>query len=167
MAGARCWSRSRSAAAGRVPTKDGVNAWSFGMHNNSNIPVEMIESQMPLTITHYGLVPGSGGEGQHRGGLGLVREWRLDSPAGIFTANMDRFRFPPYGLAGGQPGSLGRLMRVRDGVETPIAPKSDAVRLLKGDIVRLETSGGGGFGDPAARPAADVARDRELGYLKA
>lgn len=153
--------------SGASPTKDGVNAWSFGMHNNSNIPVEMIESQMPLTITHYGLVPGSGGAGQHRGGLGLVREWRLDSPAGIFTANMDRFRFPPYGLAGGQPGSLGRLMRVRDGVETPIAPKSDAVRLLKGDIVRLETSGGGGFGDPAARPAADVARDRELGYLKA
>ena len=152
---------------GANPAKDGVNAWSFGMHNNSNIPVEMIESQMPLTITHYGLVPGSGGAGRYRGGLGLVREWRLDSPAGVFTANMDRFRFPPYGLAGGQPGSLGRLSRIRDGVVTPIGPKSDGVRLLKGDIVRLETSGGGGFGDPAARDPADVARDRELGYLGA
>lgn len=150
---------------GASPTKDGVNAWSFGMHNNSNIPVEMIESQMPLTITHYGLVPGSGGEGTHRGGLGLVREWRLDSPAGVFTANMDRFRFPPYGLAGGQPGSLGKLMRIRDGVATPIAPKSDGVRLLRGDVVRLETSGGGGFGTSAARHPADAARDAALGYI--
>ncbi len=150
---------------GANPAKDGVNAWSFGMHNNANIPVEMIESQMPLTITRYGLLPGSGGAGKHRGGLGLFREWRLDSPAGVFTANMDRFRFPPYGLAGGRPGSLGRLVRIRDGAETPIAPKSDGVRLLKGDIVRLETSGGGGFGDPAARDPAEVARDRTLGYV--
>ncbi|NMJ43752.1 hydantoinase B/oxoprolinase family protein [Roseomonas sp. JC162] len=150
---------------GANPAKDGVNAWSFGMHNNANIPVEMIESQMPLTITRYGLLPGSGGAGKHRGGLGLFREWRLDSPAGVFTANMDRFRFPPYGLAGGRPGSLGRLVRIRDGAETPIAPKSDGVRLLKGDIVRLETSGGGGFGDPAARDPAEVAHDRTLGYV--
>jgi N-methylhydantoinase B/oxoprolinase/acetone carboxylase alpha subunit len=149
---------------GAGPAKDGVNAWSFGMHNNANIPAEMIESQMPLTITRYGLLPGSGGAGKQRGGLGLFREWRLDSPAGVFTANMDRFRFPPYGLAGGGPGSLGRLVRIRDGVETAIAPKSDGVRLLKGDIVRLETSGGGGFGDPAARDPAGAARDKELGY---
>lgn len=152
---------------GAGPARDGVNAWSFGMHNNANIPVEMIESQMPLTITRYGLLPGSGGMGQHRGGLGLFREWRVDSPAGVFTANMDRFRFPPYGLAGGEPGSLGRLVRIRGGVETPIAPKSDGVRLLRGDIVRLETSGGGGFGDPAVRDPAEVARDRELGYVGA
>jgi N-methylhydantoinase B/oxoprolinase/acetone carboxylase alpha subunit len=135
------------------------------MHNNANIPIEMIESQMPLTITRYGLLPGSGGAGAHRGGLGLHREWRLDGPGGVFTANMDRFRFPPYGLAGGGPGSLGRLMRIRDGVATPIAPKSDGVRLQRGDIVRLETSGGGGFGDPAARDPAAAARDVALGYV--
>ena len=151
---------------GASPAKDGVNAWSFGMHNNSNIPIEMIESQMPLTITYYGLKPDSGGDGQYRGGLGLIREWRVDSPAGIFTANMDRFRFPPYGLAGGKPASLGRLMRIRDGQETPIAPKSDAVRLLKGDIVRLETSGGGGFGDPSRRSAEQRKADHALGYVK-
>jgi len=71
---------------------------------------------------------------------------------------------PPYGLAGGKPGSLGRLTRVRAGEETPIAPKSDGVALRRGDIVRLETSGGGGFGDPASRNAAAIARDRALGY---
>jgi N-methylhydantoinase B/oxoprolinase/acetone carboxylase alpha subunit len=57
-------------------------------------------------------------------------------------------------------------MRIRDGLETPIAPKSDAVRLLKGDIVRLETSGGGGFGDPAKRSAEQRHADHALGYVK-
>jgi N-methylhydantoinase B len=150
---------------GASPTRDGANAWSFGMHNNANIPVEMIESQMPLTIVRYSLSPGSGGAGAHRGGLGLVREWRIDSPTCTLTANMDRFRFPPYGLAGGAPGSLGRLFRIRDGVATPIPPKSDAILLRKGDVLRLETSGGGGFGNPRTRAAADVARDRALGYI--
>lgn len=149
---------------GAAPAKDGVNAWSFGMHNNSNIPVEMIESGMPLTITRYGLIPGSGGAGQYRGGLGLYREWRVESPSAVFTANMDRFRFPPYGLAGGGPGSLGKLLRIRDGVATPIAPKSDGVMLKRGDIVRLETSGGGGFGDAGQRAQDATARDTALGY---
>jgi N-methylhydantoinase B/oxoprolinase/acetone carboxylase alpha subunit len=57
------------------------------------------------------------------------------------------------------------LLRIRDGQETPIAPKSDAVRLLKGDIVRLETSGGGGFGDPIRRSAEQHKADRALGYV--
>ncbi len=150
---------------GAHPSKDGANAWSFGMHNNANIPIEMIESQMPLSITRYGLVPDSGGAGEHRGGLGLVREWRVESPTCVVPANMDRFRFPPYGLAGGQPGSLGRLLRLRAGEETPIPPKSDGVLLRRGDIIRLETSGGGGFGNPERRDPVAAARDRALGYV--
>lgn len=150
---------------GAHPKKDGVNAWSFGMHNNANIPIEMIEATMPLAITRYGLLPDSGGAGRFRGGLGLVREWRVESVSCVFTSNMDRFRFPPYGLAGGSPGSLGRLTRIRGGVETPIGPKSDGVALRRGDIVRLETSGGGGFGDPGRRKPAAAERDRALGYV--
>jgi N-methylhydantoinase B/oxoprolinase/acetone carboxylase alpha subunit len=150
---------------GGHPTKDGVNAYAFGMHNNANIPIEMIESQMPLTITSYGLVPDSSGDGQYRGGLGLFREWRVDSPVAMLSANMDRFRFPPYGLAGGRPARLGRLLLLRDGEEIPIPPKSDGVMLRKGDVVRLETSGGGGFGDPGLRSPAARRRDRMLGYV--
>ena len=82
----------------------------------------------------------------------------------VSYTHLDVYKRQPYGLAGGRPGSRGRLMRIRDGVATPILPKSDGVRLLKGDIVRLETSGGGGFGDPAERDATDAARDRTLGY---
>ncbi|MBX9697978.1 MAG: hydantoinase B/oxoprolinase family protein, partial [Acetobacteraceae bacterium] len=138
-----------------------------GMHNNSNIPIEMIESQMPLTVTHYRLREGSGGAGMRRGGLGLVREWRIDSPRALFTANMDRFVHAPFGLAGGGAAATGRLTLIRGGVETPLPPKSDNVPLAAGDRVRLETSGGGGFGDPAARDPALAARDVAMGYVRA
>ena len=151
--------------SGAHPTRDGVNAYASGMHNNSNIPVEMIESGMPLSICGYGLLAGSGGAGRTRGGLGLYREWRVDCPTCILTVNMDRFRHAPYGLAGGLPGSVGRLHRVRDGVVTAIAPKSDNVVLRRGDRVRLETSGGGGLGPPAERPARASQADLTLGYV--
>ena len=151
--------------SGAHPAKDGVNAYASGMHNNSNIPVEMIEAQLPLTVLRYALREGSGGAGRFRGGLGLVREWRVDSPHCFFTANMDRFDHAPYGLAGGGPAAKGALVLRREGAETPIPPKTDNLPLRRGDVVRLETSGGGGFGPPAERPAEAVARDRRMGYL--
>ncbi len=151
--------------SGAHPSKDGVNAYASGMHNNSNIPVEMIEAQLPLTVTRYALRDGSGGAGQFRGGLGLVREWRVDSPRCFFTANMDRFDRAPYGLAGGGEAARGALVLRRDGVETPVPPKTDNLPLVKGDVVRLETSGGGGFGPAAQRAPEAAARDRRLGYV--
>lgn len=153
--------------AGAHPAKDGANAFASGMHNNSNIPIEMIESQLPLTITQYRLRDGSGGHGMRRGGLGLVREWRIDSPRALFTANMDRFVHAPFGLAGGGPAAVGRLVLTRGDGESSLPPKSDNVPLVRGDRIRLETSGGGGFGDPARRDPAAVERDRRLGYAGA
>lgn len=151
--------------SGGHPSKDGVNAFASGMHNNSNIPIEMIEAQLPLTVLRYGLRDGSGGEGQFRGGLGLAREWRVDSPRCFFTSNMDRFDHAPYGLAGGGAAQVGALVLRRDGVETPIPPKTDNLPLRKGDVVRLETSGGGGFGPAAQRSPAAKAHDEAMGYL--
>jgi N-methylhydantoinase B len=118
-----------------------------------------------LTVTRYGLLPDSAGPGRHRGGLGLAREWRVDSPECFFTANMDRFVHPPYGLAGGLPAAVGRLVLTRDGAESDLPPKADNVPLRKGDRVRLETSGGGGFGRPEMRAAASVESDVALGYV--
>ncbi|WP_431281946.1 hydantoinase B/oxoprolinase family protein [Humitalea sp. 24SJ18S-53] len=150
---------------GASPRGDGASAFAAGMHNNANIPVEMIEATMPLSIRRYALLPDSGGAGQFRGGLGLLREWRVECPAASFGANMERFRFAPFGLAGGGAGSLGRLTLIRDGVETPLPPKSDGNRLGFGDVVRLETSGGGGFGDPHARDRAALAQDLARGVV--
>ncbi len=131
---------------GAHPAGDGLSAYSHGMHNNSNIPVEMIESELPLTITEYALLAGTGGAGRWRGGMGLVREWRIDCPEAVFTANLERFKIPPYGLAGGEPGSLGRLLRVRGDAAEALPSKIGNLRLKRGDRIRLETSGGGGFG---------------------
>ncbi|SDZ91526.1 hydantoinase B/oxoprolinase family protein [Rubrimonas cliftonensis] len=144
---------------------DGLSGYTYGMHNNSNIPVEMIESEMPLTIMAYGLSPGSGGAGRRRGGLGLFREWRVDSPEAIFSANAERFRFRPYGLEGGEPGREGRLTLIRDGERTALGSKVNNLPLRRGDVIRLETSGGGGFGPLADRAPEAAARDAALGYV--
>lgn len=150
---------------GGHPEQDGPNAYSCGMHNNANIPVEMIESELPLSIVRYELLPSSGGAGRFRGGLGLVREWRVDCPDAVFTANLERFTHRPYGLAGGEPAAPGRLSLLRDGQVTALASKVGNLQLRQGDVIRLETSGGGGFGDPATRPAATRAMDVRLGFV--
>ncbi len=153
--------------SGGHPAQDGLNGYSSGMHNNANIPIEMIESELPLTITAYELLPGSAGAGRYRGGTGLVREWRVDCPEAVFTANLERFKYQPYGLSGGQAGAPGRLWLLRDGGREALPSKVANLRLRQGDVIRLETSGGGGFGDPAQRDAAAVAADRAAGYVLA
>ena len=121
------------------------------MHNNSNIPIEMIESEMPLTFLGYGLLTDSGGAGRQRGGLGLWREWRIDSPIAHLSTNLDRFKFPPFGLAGG----------------------AAVVGEVEGDAVGVEGAagegegGGGGFGEPKMRADEQVERDVRLGYVSA
>jgi len=146
---------------------DGANAMSCGLHNLSNTPVEMIEAEHPVTFLEYGLRPGSGGAGRHRGGLGLVRTWRLDAEAGTFSANLDRFRHAPYGLAGGADAATGRLTLLSDGGAENLPSKIGNRRLQKGDVVRLETSGGGGYGSPAERTAKESEDDLADGYVSA
>jgi len=150
---------------GAHPNGDGASAHSFGMHNNASIPIEMIESSMPVTMVEYGLAPGTGGDGRHRGGLGLRRAWRIDSPSATFTAQMDRFRFRPFGLNGGEAGAAGHLELVRDGDAQALHSKISNMPLRKGDVIRLVTSGGGGLGPPCERQESARRRDREQGYL--
>jgi N-methylhydantoinase B len=150
---------------GGLPYADGASAMSFGMHNNANIPMEMIESDMPLTFLGYGLLPDSGGAGRHRGGLGLWREWRVDCPAAQLSTNLDRFKFPPFGLEGALPASLSTLTLIRDGQRQALPSKVTNLMLREGDVVRLETSGGGGFGPPHARARGQIERDLRQGYI--
>jgi N-methylhydantoinase B len=150
---------------GALPDGDGASAHSFGMHNNANIPIEMIESDMPLTLLGYGLLADSGGPGRQRGGLGLWREWRIDSAEAQLSTNLDRFKFRPFGLAGGEAAAASALTLIRDGRREALPSKVTNVMLRKGDIVRLETSGGGGFGEPKLRLGEDVERDVRLGYV--
>jgi N-methylhydantoinase B len=149
---------------GAHPKGDGASAHSFGMHNNASIPIEMIESDVPVTYMGYGLVPDSGGVGRHRGGLGLTRSWRIDAENATFTAQMDRFRFRPFGLEGGGAGAPGRLVLVRDGIEQPLGAKVSNMSLRKGDIICLVTSGGGGLGQEDQRSRAARTSDLVAGY---
>ena len=145
---------------------DGASALSCGLHNNTNAPIEMVEAKYPVTFTRYGLIPDSGGAGQFRGGLGLVREWRLDAAEGSLSTNFERFRHPPYGLNGGAPGSLSRTtITHRDGTRTELRSKVSGVRLAAGDVVTIETSGGGGYGEPRRRAPDRVARDVAEGLV--
>jgi N-methylhydantoinase B len=147
---------------------DGASALSCGLHNNTNAPIEMVEAKYPVTFTRYGLIPDSGGAGEFRGGLGLVREWRLDAPAGVLATNFERFRHPPYGLAGGKSGSLSRTTVTRlDGASHALPSKVSGFALHAGDVVTIETSGGGGFGDPRRRDPARVAGDVSEGLVTA
>ena len=151
---------------GGHPDGDGANGFSCGFHNISNTPIEMIENDYPLTFMQYGLVPNSGGEGKSRGGLGLVREFRLDAPEGTFAANLDRFKIAPYGLEGGEPGRVGQLIVRRAGSDTEenLASKVAGFNMKTGDIIRLETAGGGGHGNPKDRSKSDISDDLLEGY---
>ena len=149
---------------GAHPEADGADALSAGFHNLANSPMEMIESLYPVSFTRYALIPDSGGAGRHRGGLGLLREWRLEAEDGVVAANFDRFKVPPYGLAGGAPGRPGRFVLTRDSVEQELPSKIKSLAVRRGDLIRLETSGGGGHGDPATRSPEARAADLKGGY---
>jgi N-methylhydantoinase B len=145
---------------------DGASALSCGLHNNTNAPIEMVEAKYPVTFTKYGLIPDSGGAGQFRGGLGLVREWRLDAAEGSLSTNFERFRHAPYGIQGGEPGSLSRTTVTRaDGSQLSLRSKVSGIPLTAGDIVTIETSGGGGFGDPQKRDPQRLAKDLADGLV--
>jgi N-methylhydantoinase B len=118
----------------------GPSGVHVGMSNTLNTPVEALELDLPLRVQRYELLDGSGGGGCHRGGDGLVRELRVLEPATLSLLT-DRRRHAPAGLAGGEPGRPGR--NLLNGGELP--PKVTLV-LEPGDVLTVETPGGGGWG---------------------
>jgi N-methylhydantoinase B len=127
---------------GASPHADGPSAVHVAMSNALNTPVEALELSYPLRVEQYRIRTGSGGEGRFRGGDGVVRELRALAPCRLSVLG-DRRRHAPQGRAGGAPGALGRTLV--NGVEIP---GKHTRSLEPGDVVRLETPGGGGFGPP-------------------
>lgn len=151
---------------GGHPEADGANGFSCGLHNIANAPVEMLESTYPVTFEAYTLVPDSGGAGELRGGCGLIRAFRIDAPAGTLACNFDRFKTRPYGLAGGTPGAAGFAeLKRADGTVERLPSKVAGKSIAKGDVFRLVTAGGGGYGDPSKRRDEAIADDITNGYL--
>jgi N-methylhydantoinase B len=133
-------------------------------------PVEAVEQKYPLRIDRTELRVDSGGDGRWRGGLGLRREVRILAPAAQLSVLSERNLLPPYGVAGGHAGAPNRFYVRRDGraVEpSPLPGKVSGFPLQPGDAVVMESSGGGGYGDPLARDPAAVARDVADGVVSA
>lgn len=129
---------------GASPAADGLPATHTHMTNSWNTPVEAFEHQFPVRVRQYRIRDGSGGEGQHRGGDGIVRELEFLAPAEV-TLLSDRRERGPYGLQGGASGSPGRNTVIRKGRTVAVGAKT-ASRLEAGERLRIETPGGGGWG---------------------
>ena len=129
------------------------------------IPLELQESILPFRVDSFTLREDSGGAGKFRGGLGFRKVYRILSPC-LLQTNLDRTKFPPWGVMGGKDALPGRVTVVRGGTgKSEIVCKAKGYKLEAGDIVTLETGGGGGYGDPRARDLALVARDLTRGYV--
>ena len=144
---------------GATPSADGNDGVTNPASLAANIPVEVAESEFPIVVERYGLVPDSGGPGRHRGGLAIERAWRCLTPDTSLVVRSDRATTPPYGLAGGLPGApSSNLLVRRDGTELELAPMFSTT-IQAGDTYVHRIAGGGGFGDPLERDPSLVARD--------
>ena len=138
---------------GARPTADGIDGVQVGMTNTLNTPVEALEAEYPLRVTHYGLRPDSGGRGEYRGGLGIERRLEIGVPATVSLLT-ERRRHAPRGAAGGENGVVGE--NLVDG--EPVGAKT-TIEVDVGTTVTVRTPGGGGYGPPAARDPAAVKAD--------
>lgn len=145
---------------GARATKDGLDGVHVHTTNTSNLPVEALETEYPLTLVRYELVEDSGGPGTFRGGMGLRRVYRAEADCWL-RLDGARLRSAPWGLCGGLPGAKGRFV-FGPGVE-PFRHGNGMLRA--GQWVEIVTPGGGGYGPPSGRSPELVARDLREGRI--
>ncbi len=144
--------------------KDGKDGVQVHITNTSNLPVEAIEMEYPLSVESYGLVEDSGGAGTYRGGMGLRRVIRPVGHECIFNGAGERFRTVPWGVFGGADGMPGRFAHVDgSGRERVLEVKPSGVDIAEGERVVIQTPGAGGYGPPSGRTPEALAEDRESG----
>ena len=130
---------------GARPGKDGVSGVHTHMTNSLNTPAEALEYAYPLRIRRYSIRPGSGGSGEYGGGDGIIREIEVLTDCEV-TLLADRRTHEPWGLAGGEAGAVGRASIIRLNGSTEEMPGKFSTRLLRGERIRIESPGGGGWG---------------------
>jgi N-methylhydantoinase B len=132
---------------GARPNSDGLDAIQCHMTNTLNTPIEALERDFPLRVTRYEIAEGTGGRGRRRGGNGLIRSLELVEGTATATLLADRHTVAPPGADGGNSGATGRHALLRDGRETML-PAKTTLPLQPGDVLTIQTPGGGGFGTP-------------------
>ncbi len=137
---------------GAAPTHDGQEGVPHMGANQSNVPIEMIEANLPLRIRRYGLAADSGGAGKFRGGNSLIREYELLAESAVFSLRSDKRAFPPHALNGGEPGRGPVNLLRAGGTETTLPVLvTEGIALSRGDVFLHITPSGGGYGDPFTR----------------
>lgn len=147
---------------------DGLSHGNAPISTATIPPLEILESAYPVRFTQWALRPDSAGDGQYRGGLGAIYEIELLEDSAEAFIFGERGRSAPKGIAGGQPAVPNVFQYENDGQwhTPPMTSKMIGIQLKRGDRVRLETPGGGGFGDPAARTAQAREHDQKMGYVR-
>jgi N-methylhydantoinase B len=147
---------------------DGLSHGNAPISTATIPPMEILEAAYPVRFTQWALRPGSGGDGQHRGGLGAIYEIELLEDSAEAFIFGERGKSAPKGIHGGQPALPNVFEYCQNGEwkTPPMVSKMLGIHLKKGDRVRLQTPGGGGWGSPTERSAQDRAKDSALGYTK-
>ena len=138
--------------------REGIDGICCPTLSVSNVPVESIERETPLTIERYEFVPDSGGPGRFRGGMSVAREYRLGSGKGLVQVRSDRSRIPSYGLFGGNPGGLGHNV-LNPGPNQRELESKHTTPLAAGDVFLSVLPGAGGWGNPLERDPQSVWSD--------
>jgi len=130
------------------------------------IPVEVCETRYGVLVDQYGFDICEGGAGRHRGGRGLVRDYRIVADEAWYTGTFGRHKFTPWAMEGGQKGPPNYTQFIfADGRESVVLGKTARFHLQRGDVARLVTASGGGWGDPHERPVEAVQEDVRNGYI--
>ncbi len=154
------------AGSGARPWADGTDAVDL-VPNSKNLPAEFIEQRFPVLVERVGLFKDSGGAGQYRGGLGYLKDIRCLTD-GYLSVTAYRTVFGPFGVNGGKAGKPGPVW-VNPGTaeEEMLEYRQQMVSVKKGDVVRITTPGGGGWGDPLKRDPEAVCLDVHRGLVSA
>ncbi|MFW7267736.1 hydantoinase B/oxoprolinase family protein [Gluconacetobacter sp. Hr-1-5] len=154
---------------GAMQSRDGQNGqFSVADGETYNFPVEVTEAKYGVRVRAYGFHTDDGGAGQFRGGKGVMLEYEMPADGWSFTGSFGRSKFPPWGVAGGQAGSPNYAEILPQGVraEPPVRmAKAAHVVLRKGDVVRMVTATGGGWGNPRLRDRSAVEWDIRNGFI--
>ena len=146
--------------------KDGENGLvCVGDGETYVIPVEACETRYGVLVDQYALDIVDGGAGEYRGGRGLVRDYRITSEWAGVTATFGRHKFLPWGMNGGQDGSRNYVEFIHDDGRREIVGKCARYMLKRGEVARLHTATGGGYGPPSRRPREKVLQDLKEGYI--